>query len=57
MIVCCMKGGGGGGTLKCENTAICKKVAKCEKKNVNAKCENWRYLWKNYAKCEKNEAL
>ena len=26
------------GTLKCENAAICEKVAKCEK-NVNAKCE------------------
>ena len=27
------------GTLKCENAAICEKVAKCEKK-FNAKCEN-----------------
>ena len=27
------------GTLKCENAAICEKVAKCEKK-INAKCEN-----------------
>ena len=22
-------------------------------KIFNAKCENWRYMWKNYAKCEK----
>ena len=28
------------------------KVAKCEKKS-NAKCENWRYMWKNNPKCEK----
>ena len=40
------------GTLKCENAAICEKVAKCGKK-INAKCENGRYMWKNNAKCEK----
>ena len=40
------------GTLKCENAAICEKVAKCEKQ-INAKYENWRYMWKNNAKCEK----
>ena len=33
------------GTLKCENAAICEKVAKCEK-TINAKCENLRYMWK-----------
>ena len=44
------------GTLKCENAAICEKVAKCEKNSplnvkIDAICEQ-----KN-AKCEKNEAL
>ena len=41
------------GTLKCENAAICEKVAKCEKNStlnvkIDAICE------KNNAKCEKN---
>ena len=41
------------GILKCENTSICEKVAKCEK-NINAKCENLRQaLKKNDSKCEK----
>ena len=35
----------GCGTIKCENAAICENVAKCEKK-INAKCENWRDMWK-----------
>ena len=40
------------GTLKCENAAICEKVAKCEKYStlnvkIDAICE------KNNAKCEK----
>ena len=44
------------GTLKCENAAICEKVAKCEKKStlnvkIDAICE------KNNAKCEKMRAV
>ena len=40
------------GTLKCENAAICEKVAKCENNStlnvkIDAICE------KKYAKCEK----
>ena len=27
-----------------KKASICEKVAKCEK-HINAKCENWRYLW------------
>ena len=44
------------GTLKCENAAICEKVAKCENSStLNVKID--AIYEKNNAKCEKNEAL
>ena len=43
------------GTLKCENAAICEKVAKCEKNStLYVKIDAYiDILWKNNAKCEK----